>query len=214
MQYNQIRMALDKVEQTLRPWIGMADPKRYGWTTILAFGRYDGERYTPEDDAQYNALKALFPKLEAKGFTISKQTGEYGTHYKLTANGLFKPIKAIPEEFLLRLQFSVVFGARGDEIKQSRGEMPSQFLITPIKVDIADKYIYYTFDTEYVSFSHHKTRDTILRAVVNDIRYSYISDVLQGRNEFMEWRIQLPTRYGADLVSHWVDMFRTNGYNF
>lgn len=207
LQREEIRKALEKVEHSLKPWIVMADPKRYGWTTLIIFGYYDGYTYTAEDKTVLETLADT--DWETKGFSVTHEHGDYGWQCVLRSNGLYKPLKAIPDNLIAHMEsFSVQFGARGDPTITT-APIP-EFLVTPIRIYLREKEIHYEFDTAQTWFGGFATSQAITGLIATDIELSFVNDLRQGRKEFMDWSLWLGNSY-AHKITHLCAMCEAKG---
>lgn len=183
-----LRKILDKIEAVLKPWIGMADPKRYGWQTRVTFGFYDGDGRTPEDNAKLHALVDALPSLAAKGYHSNSSSGEGGTSYTIYGHGLFKPLKVIPDTAIEYGELEFTFGVR-DPYCEYRESRDSDFLITPINVRICDNHIDLEYGEGTVWFYDQSNKAKLIAIVHRDIMHAFYYDLRQGDQFFAEYHI-------------------------
>jgi hypothetical protein len=136
----ELRKILAKVEATLRPYIGMADPYRYGWTCILNVGIADGDVWSPEQVARYQALIA---QVVMKGIRITAEKNEAWNGDTIRGRGMFSFLKSIPAPLVeIASELSFIFAPNSDA--NGIATIPN-FGICPITVLVGPTWIDYRF---------------------------------------------------------------------
>ena len=130
MEFTQqtVRAVLNKVLQSLEPFIGMTDPRRFGWYTSTSIGYYDGDKWTTDQHQRFNAL---WQKLYTiTGLSVTKDVCDAGTTYTVRSNGLFKPLKLLPPEIWeFANGLTAIFTIRNPEITRETFIYPIEIYI-------------------------------------------------------------------------------------
>lgn len=121
---------LNMIEESLSPFIGQFDPKKFVWSTSITIGHFEGEKWT---DTQHNQYAELNVKLDQLILKNANKRFHIWSFKEITSIrtisglGLYNIIKQSPIEifqFASKIQFN--FGSNSNQT--------GEFLITPILV--------------------------------------------------------------------------------